>query len=46
MFEHRISARKFTREAADALKPALTDVAMQYEKKGEVERLETRGSEN
>jgi SP family general alpha glucoside:H+ symporter-like MFS transporter len=46
MFEHRVSARKFTREAADALKPALTDVAMQYEKKSEVERVETRASGN
>jgi SP family general alpha glucoside:H+ symporter-like MFS transporter len=46
MFEHRVSARKFTREAADALKPALTDGAMQYEKKAEVERMETRASGN
>jgi SP family general alpha glucoside:H+ symporter-like MFS transporter len=42
LFEHKVSARKFTREAADALKPALTEVAMGYEKKGEVEQLETR----
>ncbi|RYO01639.1 Maltose permease [Alternaria tenuissima] len=41
MFEHKVSARKFTREAADALKPALTDVAMQYEKQNGVERVES-----
>jgi SP family general alpha glucoside:H+ symporter-like MFS transporter len=42
MFEHKISARKFTREAADALKPALTDVAHQYEKQSDAERVESR----
>lgn len=42
MFEHKISARKFTREAADALKPNLTDVAMQYEKQNGIERVESR----
>jgi SP family general alpha glucoside:H+ symporter-like MFS transporter len=41
MFEHKVSARKFTREAADALKPALTDAAMQYEKQNGVERVES-----
>jgi SP family general alpha glucoside:H+ symporter-like MFS transporter len=41
LFEHRVSARKFTREAADALKPALTDVATQYEKQSTVERVES-----
>ncbi|KAL1800765.1 hypothetical protein ACET3X_001107 [Alternaria dauci] len=41
MFEHKVSARKFTREAADSLKPALTDVAMQYEKQNGVERVES-----
>ncbi|KAA8622222.1 AraJ Arabinose efflux permease [Pyrenophora tritici-repentis] len=42
MFEHKVSARKFTREAADALKPNLTDVATQYEKQNNVERVESR----
>jgi SP family general alpha glucoside:H+ symporter-like MFS transporter len=42
MFEHRVSARRFTREAADALKPQLTDVAMQYEKQNGVEHVESR----
>ncbi|CAE7173697.1 hypothetical protein CFE70_005019 [Pyrenophora teres f. teres 0-1] len=42
MFEHNVSARKFTREAADALKPNLTDVAMHYEKQNNVERVESR----
>ena len=42
MFEHKVSARKFTREVADALKPSLTDVAMQYEKQNGVERVESR----
>ncbi|KNG51979.1 general substrate transporter [Stemphylium lycopersici] len=42
MFEHKVSARKFTREAADALKPALTDVAMQNEKQSAIERVDSR----
>ncbi|KAI4923505.1 hypothetical protein J4E85_008543 [Alternaria conjuncta] len=41
MFEHKVSARKFTREAADSLKPALTETAMQYEKQNGVERVES-----
>lgn len=42
MFEHRVSARKFTREAADSLKPALVETAAHYEKQNGVERLESR----
>lgn len=42
MFEHRVSARKFTRETADSLKPALTEVAMQHEKETGVERTVSR----
>jgi SP family general alpha glucoside:H+ symporter-like MFS transporter len=42
LFEHKVSARKFTRETADVLKPALTDVAAQYEKHSTVERVESR----
>lgn len=38
MFEHKVSARKFTREAADALKPVLRDTAAQYEKQNDVDR--------
>jgi SP family general alpha glucoside:H+ symporter-like MFS transporter len=42
LFEHKVSARKFTREAADSLKPALTEMAMVYEKQAGVERVESR----
>ncbi|KAL5114945.1 hypothetical protein ACEQ8H_007192 [Pleosporales sp. CAS-2024a] len=42
LFEHSISARNFTKEAADALKPELTDVAHQHEKANTVERFESR----
>jgi SP family general alpha glucoside:H+ symporter-like MFS transporter len=41
LFENKISARKFTRETADALKPELADVAAQVEKRGNVERVES-----
>ncbi|KAH7405633.1 general substrate transporter [Phaeosphaeria sp. MPI-PUGE-AT-0046c] len=42
MFEHRISARKFTREAADSLQPALVETAAHYEKQNGDERVESR----
>lgn len=42
MFEHKVSARKFTQETAEALKPALADVANQYEKQSGAERIESR----
>ncbi|OAL05599.1 general substrate transporter [Phaeosphaeriaceae sp. SRC1lsM3a] len=42
LFEHRVSARKFTREAADSLKPALAETAAHYEKQNGTERLESR----
>ncbi|KAJ4322115.1 hypothetical protein N0V94_002583 [Neodidymelliopsis sp. IMI 364377] len=41
LFEHKVSSRKFTRENADALKPALTDVAMHTEKQANIERVES-----
>lgn len=41
LFEHRISSRKFNREQADLLKPALTEVAMHSEKQAAVERIES-----
>jgi SP family general alpha glucoside:H+ symporter-like MFS transporter len=41
LFEHKVSSRKFTRENADALKPALTDIAMHNEKQANVERVES-----
>ncbi|KAH9866272.1 hypothetical protein J1614_008838 [Plenodomus biglobosus] len=42
LFEHRVSARKFTRGTADSLKPALAGVAMQFEKQADVDRVESR----
>ncbi|KAH7564036.1 hypothetical protein BM1_01083 [Bipolaris maydis] len=42
MFEHRVSARRFTREVADSLKPALRDTALQFEKQNNIERVESR----
>lgn len=41
LFEHRVSARGFGREKAEALKPVLMDVAMQSEKQAGVERVES-----
>ncbi|PVH99355.1 general substrate transporter [Periconia macrospinosa] len=41
LFEHKISSRKFSREQADLLKPALTEVAMHAEKEAAVERTES-----
>ena len=41
LFEHKVSSRRFTRENAEALKPALTDVAMQREKQVGAERVES-----
>lgn len=41
LFEHRVSARKFTRGTADSLKPALAGVAMQFEKQADVDRVES-----
>lgn len=42
LFEHKVSSRKFTRANAEALKPALMDVAFQHEKQAEMERVESR----
>jgi SP family general alpha glucoside:H+ symporter-like MFS transporter len=41
LFEHKVSARSFTRENAEALKPALTEVAYHNEKQSAVERVES-----
>lgn len=41
LFEHNVSARKFTRENALALQPALGDVTVQHEKQANVERNES-----
>lgn len=41
LFEHKVSPRRFTRENAEALKPALTGIAMQREKQAGAERVES-----
>ena len=41
LFERKVSSRKFNRENAEALKPALTDIALQQEKQANVERIES-----
>jgi SP family general alpha glucoside:H+ symporter-like MFS transporter len=41
LFEHKVSARRFTRENAEALQPALMEVAYHNEKQSAVERAES-----
>lgn len=41
LFEHEVATRKFNRDTADVLKPALMDAAVQSEKHGSIHHVES-----
>ena len=41
LFEHKVATRKFSRDTADVLKPALMDVSVHSEKHGSIHNVDS-----